>query len=449
MGRKVLKLASETLDTELTCPFFISSDVSTLQNDSAYDSNDPDAESPSAAGSPSRLAPMPAGTLAAAEPGGPRAWASRREPMVGPAAGRKSSLGDADRRYSEPSMASSQECPESGKTNPKLTRSEDDFTRAQPGSRLGSEDAEDPFHEEVFPAAEGQTRRPSDLKVKPWAPGMVSPWGLVSKACSSGSLDASDDGSPVASPSSPKRNFFARHRSFTKMDKSKPGREIKKHSMSFSFASHKKVLSKTPSLVSVRARGLGQDPARRGPRKESQLAGRVVQEHLPEAQSRPAPDAGARACAPSAEDVFCLVDQRSPGSPPSYREAIRCQALDLGACGSQTVGSMRARMLSLDAGPPPPLLPFPHGGDSRNTCRPETPDRHRLSPRTEGWKQSGTGWASVGTTGRGTVIARPELRRPRTVSESRQTEKWDGLVRRCSPPVFEADQLQYAKESYV
>lgn len=423
--------------------------MSTLQNDSAYDSNDPDAEPPSAAGSPSRLAQVPAGTLVAREPGGPRAWTSRREPVVGAAARWKSSLGEPDRRYSEPSIASSQECPEGVKTNPKLTRSEDDFTRARPGSRLGNEEAEDPFPEEVFPAAEGQTRSPRDLKVKPWAPGVVSPWGLAPKACSSGSLDASDDSSPVASPSSPKRNFFIRHRSFTKTDKSKPSREIKKHSMSFSFASHKKVLSKTPSLVSVRARGLGQDQARRGPRKESQLAGRVVQEHLSEAQHRPALDASARACALSAEDVFCLVDQRSPGSPPSYQEAIRCQALDLAACGSQTVGSMRARMLSLDAGPPPPLLPFPHGGDSRNMCSPGTPDWHRLSSRTEGWKQSGTGWAAVGATGQGTVMARPELHRPRTVSESRQKDKWDGLVRRCSQPVFEADQLQYAKESYI
>lgn len=423
--------------------------MSTLQNDSAYDSNDPDAESPSAAGLPSRLPQVPAGTVVAGEPGGPCAWTSHREPVVGAAAGRKSSLGEPDRRYSEPNVPSSQKCPEGAKTNPKLTRSEDDVTRARPGSRLGSEDTGDPFPEEVFPAAEGQIWRPRDLQVKAWSPGSVSPRGLASKACSSGSLDASDDSSPVASPSSPKRNFFTRHRSFTKTDKSKPSREIKKHSMSFSFASHKKVLSKTSSLVSVRARGSGQDQARRGPRKESQLAGRVVQEHLSEAPRRPAPDAGARACAPSAEDVFCLVDQRNPGSPPSYQEAIRCQALDLAACGSQTVGSMRARMLSLDAGPPPSLLPLPHGGDSRNICSPETPDGHRLLPRTESWREGRTGWASVGTTGQGTVIARPELHRLRTVSESRQKEKWDGLVRRCSQPIFEADQLQYAKESYI
>lgn len=218
-----------------------SSDMSTLQNDSAYDSNDTDVEPSSAISSPSRLPQVPLEMPAGLRPRGPQdTWELRQKPTISTVARVKSSLSDPDRRYSEPNMASSQECLESWKVNQKLTRSEDDFIRAQPGPGFESEEAEDPFPEEVFPVVEGKNQRPQDLKVKSWTQGLASPWGLVPKALSSGSLDASSDSSPVASPSSPKKNFFTRHKSFTKTDKNKPNREIKKHSMSFSFASHKK-----------------------------------------------------------------------------------------------------------------------------------------------------------------------------------------------------------------
>ncbi|XP_032959535.1 T-cell activation Rho GTPase-activating protein [Rhinolophus ferrumequinum] len=418
-----------------------SSDVSTLHNDSAYDSNDPDVESSSAISSPSRLPQVPSETAAGLGPKGLQdTWELSQEPTVSTVAKLKSSLSDTDRRYSEPNMAFSQECLESRKANQKLTRSEDDFTRAQPGSGFESEEAEDPFPEEVFPAVEGKNQRPQDLKVKSWTQGLVSPWGLVPKAFSSGSLDASSDSSPMASPSSPKKNFFTRHQSFTKTDKSKPNREIKKHSMSFSFASHKKVLSKTSSFASVKSKGFTTDQVRKDFKKESQLAGRIVQENVSEMHGHTTLDSSSRAYALSGA-------QRSPGRPPSYEEAIRCQAPGFPACGSQTVGSMRARMFSLDT--ELPLVPFHHDGDSRNTCSQGPLDGHRLTPRTESWKQGRTVHASVETTEQVTVLRRPTLHRLRTVSESTQKSKWDYLVRRCSQPVFEADQLQYAKESYI
>lgn len=420
-------------------------ETSTLQNDSAYDSNDPDADSSSAISSPGGLPPVPVETPAGVEPGGPPcAWNLGREPIISTVARLKSSLCEPERRYSEPSMSASQQCPESRKTNQKLTRSEDDFTRAQPASHFESEEAEDPFPEEVFPALEGKTRRPRDLKVQNSTQGLASLWGPVPKACSSGSLDTSSDSSPMASPSSPKRNFFTRHQSFTKTDKSKSNREIKKHSMSFSFASHK-ALTKTPSVMSVKSKAFARDQVRKGMKKESQLAGRIVQEHLPETHGRGALDLSSRSCATWAEDVFRLVDQRRPGSPPSYQEAMRCQ--ELAAHRSQTVGGMRARMLSLDTGLPP-RLPCHHGGDP-NVCGQEPRDGHRLAPRTESWKQSRTVCAPVETIRQATVTGRPELHRLRTVSESKQRSKWDYPVRRCSQPVFEADQLQYAKESYI
>lgn len=397
-------------------------------------------------GSPGRLPPAPAGTATGTEPRGPHgAWNLSREPLVSTVARLKSSLCEPDRRYSEPSLSSSQECPEGRKTTPKLTRSEDDVTRAQPASHSESEEAEDPFPEEVFPAVEGKTRRPRDLKAQNSTQGLVSLWGPVPKACSSGSLDTSSDSSPMASPSSPKRNFFTRHQSFTKTDKSKASREIKKHSMSFSFASPKKALTKAPSLMSVKSRASARDHVRKGMKKESQLAGRIVQENLPETHGHGAPDLGARPCAASAEAVFRLVDQRRPGSPPSYQEAMRCQ--ELAAHPSRTVGSMRARLLSLDAALPP-CLPCHRGGDP--LLGGQAPrDGHRPAPGPESWRHSGTVCAPAETTGRGTVTGRPELPRLRTVSESRPRSQWDCPVRRCSQPVFEADQLLYAKESYI
>lgn len=426
-----------------------SSDMSTLQNDSAYDSNDPDVESSGAIRCPNRQPQVPLETAAGWEPRGLQlTWELSPEPIVSTVARLKNSLREPDRSYSEPCMSSSQESLESQKTHQKLTRSEDDFTMAQAGACLEGEEAEDPFPEEVFPAVEGKTQRPQDLKVKNSTQGLGLLWGLAPKASSSGSLDASSDSSPVVSPSSPKRNFFTRHQSFTKAEKSKPNREIKKHSMSFSFASHKRVLTKTPSCVSVKSKGFTRDQVKKVFKKESQLAGRIIQENLSEIQGQTALDFSSRSYALSVEDVFQQVDQRTPGSPPSYEEAIRCQALDLSAYGSQTVGSMRARMLSWDT-QLPPLLPFHHGGNSRDICSQEPLDRHRLSPRTESWKQSRTVHASVETTGQVTITGRPELHRLRTTSESNQKTKLDHFVRRCSQPVFEADQLQYAKESYI
>ncbi|XP_012502304.1 PREDICTED: T-cell activation Rho GTPase-activating protein [Propithecus coquereli] len=427
-----------------------SSDTSTLQNDSAYDSNDPDVESNSNStiNSPGGQPLGPTGLAASLDDRGPRdACESRPEPIASTVARLKGRLSQPDRRHSEPSMLSSQECLENQTTNRSLTKSEDDLPTPREGCRLESEDAEDPFPEEVFSAGQGKTKRPVDLKIKNLTQGLALPRGLVPKALSSGSLDGCSDSSPVASPSSPKRNFFTRHQSFsTKTEKSKPNREIKKHSMSFSFASHKKVLTKTPS--SGKPQVFTRDQVTKGSKKESQLAGRIVQEDGSETHSPAALGCSSRSCALWVDDVFQLAEPGGPGSPPSYDEAIRCQAWEPAAYGSQTVGSMRARLLSQD---PilPPLLPSPHGEDSRDRRSGEPLAGHRLSPLTQRWAQSRTVSASVETLGHLAVPGRPELHRLRTASETVQKNKRDYLMRRCSQPIFEADQLQYAKESYI
>ncbi|XP_061284426.1 T-cell activation Rho GTPase-activating protein isoform X2 [Bos javanicus] len=420
-----------------------SSDMSTLQNDSAYDSNDPDHDV-EPAGSPSSQSPGPPELAAGGvEPRAPlRPW----EPVVNTTARLKGFLGQPDRRYSDPSTTFSAECLEGRRANPKLTRSEDDFTAvAQAASHFAGEEAEDPFPEEVFPAAEGRAQRPRDLGE--WSPtqGSVSPCARVPKAPSSGSLDAFSYSSPLASPSSPKRNFFTRHQSFTKAEKSKPNREIKKHSMSFSFASHQRGLTKMRSFGATKSKGCPRDQEKRGSKKESQLAGRIVQESSSDAPGQAVLGFNSGAYALSVEDVFRLVDQRHPGRPPSYEEAVRLQALELAPRGGQTVGSLRARVLSLDAGLLPPLPAHPHG-DSRNIRGPEPLDGLRGGLGTETWRQS---CAPKDAAGRVMVPGTSELQRLRTASESQQKGRQAVLARRCSQPVFDAEQLRFAKESYI
>ncbi|XP_006868523.1 PREDICTED: T-cell activation Rho GTPase-activating protein [Chrysochloris asiatica] len=412
-----------------------SSDVSTLQNDSAYDSTDPDAESTSVGCSQSGRLQCPR------EPD--------LKPIVSTVARLKGSLDQPDRRYSEPNMSSSPECLEPGITRQKLTKSEDNFIVPPKGSRFESEEPEDPFPEEVFPAVEGKPRRSLDLKAKSMGQGPGFPRGLFPKVVSSGSLDGSSDSSPMVSPSSPKRNFFTRHQSFTtKTDKGKPNLERKKHSMSFSFAPHKRVQAQTTICGAEKCKDFPKNHLKKSFKKESQLAGRIVQENWSEIHSQTALDFSSRPHTVSVDDVFQQVDQRTPGNPPSYEEAIQCQAFELAAYRSQTVQSMRERMLSQDS-IQPPLVPSLHVEDSKCTFSQGTLSTHRLSPMTESWTQSRTVCASVETKEEVTLLGRSTLYRLRTESESRDKNKWDYRVQRCSQPVFEADQFQYARESYI
>ncbi|XP_063089036.1 T-cell activation Rho GTPase-activating protein isoform X3 [Cavia porcellus] len=427
-----------------------SSDMSTLQNDSAYDSNDPDVEPTSAHNSPSVQSQVPTAMAAGLDNKGRQFICElSREPIVSTVARLKSSLSQrADRRFSEPSRPPSQECLQAWMTNQKLAKSEDNFTLARAGSCFEREEVEDPFPEEVFSAVEGKTKRPGDLRIQNLTQDLVLPQELVPKALSSGSLDGSSDCSPASSPSCPKRSIFTRHQSFTaKTDKSKPNREIKKHSMSFSFASHKKVLPKAPSFGSRKSKDLTRDQVKKSLRKESQLSGRIVQENDSDLHSQTALGFGLPPGALSGDDVFQQVDSTSPGSPPSYEEAIQHQAWGLGPYGGQTVGSMRARMLSQD--PTQSSLPFSyHGGDSRSSDSVETHSGHRGPAMAEYWRQSRTVNVSGETGGHVTAPRKPELRL-RTMSESVQKDKRDCLRRRCSQPIFEVDQLQYVKESYI
>lgn len=199
------------------------------------------------------------------------------------------------------------------------------------------------------------------------------------------------------------------------------------------------------SFGAAKSKGCPRDQEKRGSKKESQLAGRIVQESSSDAPGQAVLGFNSGAYALSVEDVFRLVDQRHPGRPPSYEEAVRLQALELTPRGGQTVGSLRARVLSLDAGLLPPLPAHPHG-DSRNIRGPEPLDGLRGGLGTETWRQS---CAPKDAAGRVMVPGTSELQRLRTASESQQKGRQAVLARRCSQPVFDAEQLRFAKESYI
>ncbi|KAM6185253.1 T-cell activation Rho GTPase-activating protein [Rhynchocyon petersi] len=427
-----------------------SSDVSTstLQNDSAYESTDPEVEPSGVISSLSSQSPesttMETGVDIGSQPQRPRQPGLK--PIASTVARLKSSLSQPDRRHSEPNMPSSREYLESRIASHKLTKSEDNFPVAQAGSRFEKEDADDLFSEEVFPGLEGP-KRPLDLKAKSVAQVPGFPRGLLPKAISSASLPSPSDSCPRVSPSSPKRNFFTRHQSFsTKTDTGKPSREIKKHSLSFSIAPHKRMQTKPASPGSAKHKGFPREQMKKTLRKESQLAGRIVQESWYETPSQRALDCSSKTCGLSADDVFQQVDQRIPGSPPSYEDAVRCQTFELTDYGSQTVGSMRARMLSQNSMCPPLQ---PHHQDSRNVCSQGPSSRQRLSRMARSWEQSGTLCETAEPQGEVLVPGGSAHLRARTESETLPRNKKDYLVRRCSQPVFEVGQLQCARESYI
>uniref|UniRef100_A0A8C6H5W2 T cell activation Rho GTPase activating protein n=1 Tax=Mus spicilegus TaxID=10103 RepID=A0A8C6H5W2_MUSSI len=409
-------------------------------NDSAYDSNDPDVEPTSGTASPNRQLEGPTPTMAGLDTRGHRdTCESSSESSVSMVVRLKSSIVQQDRQFSEPNMSPSRECLVGQTSKQKLTRSEDSFTLSQDASCSEGDEAEDPFTEEVFPAVDSKPKRPVDLKIKNWTQGLASPQGHITKAFSRSSPGESLGSSPVPSPSCPKRNFFTRHQNFTtKTDKTKPQREIRKHSMSFSFASHKKVLPQTSSIGSEKSKDFSRDQLQKDLRKESQLSGRIIQENESEIQSQTSLGFSLSGTwALSVDNTFQLVDMRKPGSPPSYEEAIYYQTSGLTAYGGQTVRSMRSRMFKPSTAVPP--VPSHHGGDLSEG----TPGGHRLSSVTEHWTHSQTVHVSIETQ------ERSELHQLRTVSESMQKAKLDCFGPQHSHLVFEVDQLCCARESYI
>ncbi|XP_009990626.1 PREDICTED: LOW QUALITY PROTEIN: T-cell activation Rho GTPase-activating protein-like, partial [Tauraco erythrolophus] len=385
------------------------------QNDSAYDSPDPEAE-----GSP-RTSQME-------QPTGRSTSVSRRYPtrISAPSLSNfNNDISTMDRRYSEPDL-SFQNRLEGRIRKQKLNKSEDNFPEQQ--KQLGLEALE---------------KRLAIL------PSQLSTDSLP-KTSSSCSLESSDGSvftsSPVVSPSSPKKTFLNRPQSFSTKateDCSTPSREIKKHSMSFSFANHRKTLIKTRSWGPGKSIAFQRDSFTK---KEDQFSCRVVQENSPD-DDKPLPVAyEQRHRFRSADEVFREVDQRNPGRPPSYEEATKnCLATEVPS-DNLTVRTMRLKVSGQDA-----LLPHPGGSCAQDTSCVVLRDRPsgRVPAAKGSDVENETLSITVGINSRVSLPVTPGVYRLRAMSESCQKNKLEYVARRCSQPVFEVDQIQYAKESYV
>ncbi|KFQ48402.1 T-cell activation Rho GTPase-activating protein, partial [Pelecanus crispus] len=385
------------------------------QNDSAYDSPDPEAE-----GSPH--------TSQMEQPKGRSTSVSRRYPTCISAISLTNCRNDIsvmDRRYSEPDL-SFQNCLEGRIRKQKLNKSEDNFQVQQ--KQLGLE------------ALEKQLAiLPSQLSTD-----------SLPKTSSSCSLESSDGSvftsSPVVSPSSPKKSFLNRPQSFSTkatIDYNTPTREIKKHSMSFSFANRRKTLIKTQSWGPGKNMGFQRDSFTK---KEDQFSCRVVQENSLD-DDKPLPVAyQQRPRFRSADEVFREVDQRNPGRPPSYEEATKnCLAPEVPS-HNLTVQTMRLKVSNQEALPPHPCSSCAQ--DAVYMAIRDLPSG-RVSAVKDSDVETETLSVTVGINSRVSLPVTPGVYRLRAMSESCQKNKLEYVARRCSQPVFEVDQIQYAKESYV
>ncbi|KAF1512288.1 T-cell activation Rho GTPase-activating protein, partial [Eudyptula albosignata] len=385
------------------------------QNDSAYDSPDPEAE-----GSPR--------TSQVEQPKGRSTSVSRRYPtrISAPSLTNfRNDISMMDRRYSEPDL-SFQNRLEGRIRKQKLNKSEDNFP-VQP-KQLGLEALEKEL-----------AILPSQLSID-----------SLPKTSSSCSLESSDGSvftsSPVVSPSSPKKTFLNRPQSFSTKateDCSMPSREIKKHSMSFSFANRRKTLIKTQSWGPGKNMGFQRDSFTK---KEDQFSCRVVQENSPDDDKPFSVEYRQRPRFRSADEVFKEVDQKNPGRPPSYEEATKNCLTTKVPSHNLTVQTMRLKVSNQDASPTHPCSSCAQ--DTAYTALRDLPSG-RVSAAKDSDVETETLSVTVGINSRVNLPVTPGVYRLRAMSESCQKNKHEYVARRCSQPVFEVDQIQYAKESYV
>lgn len=330
-----------------------------------------------------------------------------------------------DRRYSESDL-SFQNCLDDKIRKQRLNKSEDNFPVNQ--KQLWMEALE-----------ERLASLPSQLSID-----------SLPKTSSSCSLESSDGSvftsSPVVSPSSPKKNFLNRPQSFSSKvteDCSTPSREIKKHSMSFSFANRRKTLIKPHSWGHGKNMFFQRDSFTK---KEDQFSCRIVQEDSRNGDQQLPVEYHQRPRLRSVDEVFREVDQKNPGRPPSYEEAVKnCLATKVPS-HSLTVQTLRSAVSNQDV-----LLPHPCSHSAQDTEYLDLRDLHsaRVSAIKDSDMETETFSITVGVNSRVNLPVTPGVYRMRAMSESCQKNKLEYVVQRCSQPVFEVEQIQYAKESYV
>nr|XP_033791661.1 T-cell activation Rho GTPase-activating protein [Geotrypetes seraphini] len=409
------------------------------QSDSAYDSTDPEAECSSSSSPGWQHQPqIPWGY----DKSGSDKSRGHFDKDSDPSKANKCKA-KINRRCSEPNLFSqpSQTSLRKEVKSQKLTRSHDDISlwqkNQEPAKRLS---------EDYYPTCLYKYKKPLNLIVNTKLQLQLSS-GSLNKTSSICSLDSNSDSSvftssPLISPSSPKKTVFPRHQSFCikkakDANEAHPIKELKKHSMSFSFVSHKKMLTKTQSWGPERSKSVRREGSKKELMKESQLGCKTVQENSTN-KPQPTIPCQARSRIMSADQVFRMVDQRNPGKPPSYEEAIhRNLPVQVPSYQKMTVQRMKD------------TLTHQHWFVSHYRA---TNDAQRTDPSSaENSFPLETESPTNGTVQTNPqLLGRPTIYRTRTMSESLQKNKHEYLIRRCSQPLFNVcDQIQYAKESYV
>ncbi|KAM4772352.1 T-cell activation Rho GTPase-activating protein [Rhinophrynus dorsalis] len=416
-------------------------ELTSHQNDSAYDSTDPEHEGQASTISDYQINQWTINTSSSEEL---QCSLDQDLDMSGSSVTRFiNAISSMERRCSEPYIYPSQNSKEvSGQ---KLTRSHDDVTVHNNTACLTDVD----LSKKVSERALYRKKMPKGLKVNTNYNAGVS--DDLHNACSNCSLESSFSdcsvftSSPLISPSSPKRAGLLRHQSCSmkckaRSDTTPTGKEIKKHSKSFSYGNHKKMLTKTQSWGPEGEKaGLQRNEFSSGLRNKSghEYDGTQNKPFQQPAVVRLRQPQSARKL--SVDEVFRMVDQRNPGKPPSYEEAIHKNVL---SHISMTVQTMRASISSKDCSTP------------NSTNEHIMDSSYRDDKRHSGNHQNsvnGTQTPEPCVEAAETIYqgGKPKATIVRTMSGFIQKNKHEYINRRCSQPLEIYDQIQYAKESYV
>lgn len=414
------------------------------QNDSAYDSTDLEGECNSSdfqdkhvqetKGSASRLSSTEQSHCSQSQ----TASASSLTPF-------KKSISQLNRRYSEPDMFPSQAYQEGNMRSQKLTKSEENFVQ-QKELGLKCQGLRKQITRELYLPNLHRNKKPPNLTIKSNLCSELSTNSLT-RTSSNSSLDSSSPASdssvftssPLTSPSTSKKNAFTRPQSFstrTSVGSNTSSQELRKHSMSFSVVTRKKELTKTQSCSIV---GFQRGSFKKDSKRE--LSCRIIQGTCENSYNPVPVGCPLRPRFFSADEVFRFVDQKNPGKPPSYQEAVKnCSAARLPSCTSLTAQNMRSTKLYSQ-----PQCPRPNREVPNKVYKDIFNDK--LSVISNPTDKTQAMDVVIGIHSRANLPLTPQVYRLRTMSGSYQKNKQEYLTRRCSQPTF--DHIQCAKESYV
>ncbi|XP_015262276.1 PREDICTED: T-cell activation Rho GTPase-activating protein [Gekko japonicus] len=416
------------------------------QNDSAYDSTG-DCSSSDFQDKHVQEAKGPASRLSRTElqhhhPQSQTASASSLTPF-------KKSTSQLNRRYSEPDMFSSQAYQEGNMRSQKLTKSEDNFVQRKELG-LKCQELRKQITKELYLPNLHRDKKPPNLTIKSHLYSESSTSSLF-RTPSNSSLDSSSPASdssvftssPLTSPSISKKNAFTRPQSFstkTSVGSNTSNQELRKHSMSFSVATRKKELTKTQSCSVI---GFQRGSFKKDSKRERQLSCRIIQGTCANSYNPVPVGCQLRPRFFSADEVFRFVDQKNPGKPPSYKEAIKnCSAARLPSSTSLTVQNMKSTRLHLDS---QTQCPRPNRDVPNKVYKDTFNDKLSVVSNPKDKTQAMD--VVIGIHSRANLPLTPQVYRLRTMSGSYQKNKQEYLTRRCSQPTF--DHIQCAKESYV